>query len=53
MNERATEIEKKVIEVLADKACLEQEKIHLDSSLIEDLGMDSLDAVETVFEFEP
>lgn len=46
------EIQKKVIEVLADKSCKEQDKIYAGSSLIADLGMDSLDAIETIFEFE-
>ena len=46
------EIEKKVIDVLAEKSCVDIEKIHLESSLIDDLGMDSLDSVEAVFQFE-
>ncbi len=52
MTDRTREIEHKVLAVLADKCCMEVEEIHLQSDLIEDLGMDSLDAVETVFEFE-
>ncbi len=46
------EIEKKVTEVLADKASLDFEKITMDSLLADDLGLNSLDAVEMVFEFE-
>lgn len=46
------EITEKVIEVLAEKGSVEREKISLESSLVDDLGMDSLDAVEMVFEFE-
>lgn len=46
------EIEKQVIEVLAEKSCVDVEKIDVESSLIEDLGMDSLDAIEAVFQFE-
>ena len=46
------EVEKQVIEVLAEKSCVDVEKIDLDSSLIEDLGMDSLDAIEAAFQFE-
>jgi acyl carrier protein len=46
------EIEKKVIEVLAEKSCFDAEKIHFETSLIDDLGMDSLDAMEAVFQFE-
>lgn len=46
------EIEKQVIEVLAEKSCVDVKKIDLESSLIEDLGMDSLDAIEATFQFE-
>ena len=46
------EIENKVIKVLAEKACTVENKIHPGSLLIDDLAMDSLDAVEAVFEFE-
>ena len=46
------EIEKQVIEVLAEKSCVDVEKIDVESSLIEDLGMDSLDAIEATFQFE-
>ena len=52
MTQDIEEIEKKVIEILADKSDVDGEKIHLRSSLVDDLGMDSLDAVETVFEVE-
>lgn len=46
------EIKEKVVEVLAEKSCLDEKLIHLDSSLADDLGMDSLDAVEAAFNFE-
>ncbi len=46
------EIEKKVIEVLADRASMDVQQITLQSRLVDDLGLDSLDAVEMVFEFE-
>ena len=46
------EIEKKVIEILAEKSCIDENKIHLSSSLVDDLNMDSLDAVEAIFQFE-
>ncbi len=52
MNYTEKEITEKVIEVLADKGSVEKDKIKPDSSLVDDLGMDSLDAVEMVFEFE-
>jgi acyl carrier protein len=48
----AQEIENKVIEVLAEKSCVDAEKIKMGTSLIDDLGMDSLDAMEAVFQFE-
>jgi len=46
------EISEKVIAVLADKGKVEKDQINMGSSLVDDLGMDSLDAVEMVFEFE-
>jgi acyl carrier protein len=52
MVEGKKQIEAKVIEVIAEKSCIDQEKIHLGSSLIDDLAMDSLDAVEATFQFE-
>lgn len=45
-------IEEKVIEVLAEKTSLDPERINLESSLVDDLGLDSMDAVEMVFELE-
>ena len=46
------EIEKRVIEVLSDKASMDVQQITLQSRLVDDLGLDSLDAVEMVFEIE-
>ena len=46
------EIRKKVIEVLADRASMDVQQITLQSRLVDDLGLDSLDAVEMVFEIE-
>ena len=46
------EIEKDVIEVLAEKSCVDKGLINLESSLVDDLSMDSLDAVEAAFNFE-
>lgn len=46
------EIEKKTIAVLAEKSCVDDQKISLESVLVDDLGMDSLDAVEAAFSFE-
>ena len=52
MTASAQEIEKKVIEVLAEKSCVGVEKIKMETSLVDDLGMDSLDVMEAVFQFE-
>jgi acyl carrier protein len=52
MTSNPQEIEQKVIEVLAEKSCVAAEKIKMQSSLVDDLGMDSLDAMEAVFQFE-
>lgn len=46
------EIEQKVIEVLAEKSCVDANTISPETSLVDDLGMDSLDAMEAVFQFE-
>lgn len=46
------QLTEKVIEVLAEKGSFEKEKISSESSLVDDLGLDSLDAVEIVFEIE-
>ena len=46
------EIEKKVNEVLAEKSSMDPKQIRPESSLVGDLGLDSLDAVEMVFELE-
>jgi acyl carrier protein len=45
-------VELKVKEVLADKLNLDIHKIHENSILIDDLGMDSFGSIETVFELE-
>jgi acyl carrier protein len=52
MDATREEIEKKAIAVLAEKSCVDNQKISLTSVLVDDLGMDSLDAVEAVFSFE-
>lgn len=46
------EIEEKVMEVLADRASMDVKLVTLQSRLVDDLGLDSLDAVEIVFQFE-
>lgn len=46
------DFEKKVIEVLADKLDIDREKITADSLLVDDLGLDSLGAVEMLFDLE-
>lgn len=44
--------EKEIIAVLADALCKDPEEISLHDRLQEDLGADSLDAVEVVMEIE-
>jgi len=46
------EIEKKVIEILAEKLNIKAEKIKPESNLTDDLGMDSFGAIEVMFEVE-
>ena len=46
------EIEKKVSEILADKLGVDENLVKPDSILANDLGADSLDAVEIVMELE-
>ncbi len=44
-------VETRVIEIIADQALLEPSDVTLDSTL-EDLGIDSLGLVESIFAFE-
>jgi len=46
------QIEKEVKELLADALCEDVKHIFGDTNLYDDLGMDSLDAVEIVMELE-
>lgn len=46
------EIEKKVIEIVADDLCIEVEEVSSDSDIYEDLGADSLDDVEILLSLE-
>ena len=46
------EILKKVKEVLKDKLNIDSSKIQPESSLIEDLGVDSFDTIEIIFGLE-
>ncbi len=46
------ELEKKVIEIIADKLGKNESDISLDSQFIADLGADSLDVVELIMGFE-
>jgi acyl carrier protein len=47
-----SEIEQKVRKILADKINLDVDKVHPDSQLVEELGMDSFASVEVMFELE-
>lgn len=44
------QIEQKIKEILADRLDIDIKKIKLDSDLVDDLGMDSLGAVEIMYE---
>lgn len=52
MVEDIQEIEKKVKEVLERNLNVNKKKLTLDSSLVDDLGMDSFTSIELVFELE-
>lgn len=45
-------MEKKIVELIADKLCKKPEQITMSSRLVEDLGADSLDVVELIMAFE-
>jgi len=47
-----SEINTKVINIIADKLAVAPEKINMDANLATDLGADSLDIVELLLEFE-
>ena len=46
------EIKNKVMAIIADKLSLDEEEVHLYSRLVQDLGADSLDAIELIMEME-
>ena len=46
------EIEKKVIEIVADDLCLDVKEVRSDSDIYEDLGADSLDDIEILLSLE-
>jgi acyl carrier protein len=52
LRDTVEQIEKKVVEVIANLLHLDKSKIKPDSLLVEDLGMDSFSAVEMLFRFE-
>ena len=45
-------INKKIIQIVAEQLGLNEDEISPDSALIDDLGADSLDTVELIMEFE-
>lgn len=51
MDTAADSIEKRVIQIIADQAVLEPSDVSLDSTL-DDLGIDSLGLVESIFAIE-
>lgn len=52
MPEAKKEIEKMVIQIIADRLDVNIKKIKLNSKLLDDLGMDSFGAVELAFELK-
>ncbi|MFQ6039221.1 MAG: acyl carrier protein [Candidatus Poribacteria bacterium] len=44
--------EEKIVEIIADRLQVDEEKITPDASFIDDLGADSLDTVELIMAFE-
>ncbi len=46
------ELERKVIEIIADELGLDPSQISLDSSFVEDLGADSLSVVSMIMRFD-
>lgn len=51
-NDSYEEIKNKVMAIIADKLSLDEEEVHLYSRLVQDLGADSLDAIELIMEME-
>ena len=47
-----SEVQDKVVEIVCNKLEISKEDVTPDSSLVEDLGADSLDTVELVMAFE-
>ncbi len=45
-------MEKKIVDLIADKLCKKPDQIKPESRLVEDLGADSLDIVELIMAFE-
>lgn len=45
-------IEQRVYEIVAEELSVDKEKIHRDTTFINDLGADSLDIVELIMAFE-
>lgn len=51
-NDSYEKIKNKVMAIIADKLSLDEEEVHLYSRLVQDLGADSLDAIELIMEME-
>ena len=45
-------MEKKIVDLIAEKLCKKPEQITMNSRLVEELGADSLDVVELIMAFE-
>ena len=47
-----SEIQEKVVSIIADKLAVDKSEITMEKSFTQDLGADSLDTVELIMEFE-
>ena len=45
-------MEKKIVDLIAEKLCKKKDQVTLTARLVEDLGADSLDVVELIMAFE-
>ena len=52
MHSSDIEIEKRIVQTIADSLMIEKQNIRYDQKLIQDLGMDSLDFLDIIFALE-
>ena len=51
-NLSADDVNKKVMAIIADSLCIEEDEVKLESNLISDLGAESIDFLDIVFKLE-